>query len=147
MSYWNSNGKYQNEYERLYDDIVPASGSCETREGEMLRASSRLYYRYYNDGDMVLELMPEYMKDCSALNATAFLYHQVETRERIKELLKSKDENEYIVKLEEIADIVIQFVSSRNGKYQNGTFNMFDKVHLDNFPVDFEIVEEDDDDY
>ena len=137
MSYWNSNGKHQNEYERLYDALVPASGNCETREGEMLRASSRLYYRYYNDGDMVIELMPEYMKDCSALNAAAFLYHQAETRERIKELLKSKDENEYIAKLEEIADIVIQFVSNRNDKYQNRTFNMFDKVHLDNFPVDF----------
>lgn len=147
MSYWNSNGKHQNEYERLYDALVPASGNCETREGEMLRASSRLYYRYYNDGDMVLELMPEYMQDCSALNAAAFLYHQAETRERIKELLNSKDDNEYMTKLEEIADIVIQFVSNRNDNYQNGTFNMFDKVHLDNFPVDFEVDDDYDEDF
>lgn len=147
MSYWNSNGKYQNEYERLYDALVPASGNCETREGEMLRASSRLYYRYFNDGDMVLELMPEYMQECSALNAAAFLYHQAETRERIKELLNSKDENEYIAKLEEIANVVIQFVSSRNDKYQNGIFNMLDKEHLDNFPVDFEVDEDYDEDY
>ena len=50
QNYWNRSGLYQEQYNKLYDELIPASGKCDTREGEMLRASSRLYYRYFNGG-------------------------------------------------------------------------------------------------
>ena len=39
----------------LFDKLVPASGKAETIGGEMLRAINRLIYRYYNDGDIVIQ--------------------------------------------------------------------------------------------
>ena len=50
-SYWNENGKYQPEYDRLYEKYVPAKGPADTPQGNLLRLMSKLYYRCYNDGD------------------------------------------------------------------------------------------------
>ena len=41
--------------DELADKYVPAMGMAETCGGEILRAFARLYYRYYNDGDMPYE--------------------------------------------------------------------------------------------
>lgn len=35
----------------LFEKLVPASGKCDTLEGETLRAINRILYRYFNDGD------------------------------------------------------------------------------------------------
>lgn len=40
-------------WHNLWDKYVPASGTAETIGGEILRAMSRIIYRFYNDGDMV----------------------------------------------------------------------------------------------
>lgn len=40
-------------WESLWDKYVPALGAAETIGGEILRAMSRIIYRFYNDGDMV----------------------------------------------------------------------------------------------
>ena len=40
-------------YEALYAQYVPACGACETLGGEILRAISKIVYRFYNDGDTV----------------------------------------------------------------------------------------------
>lgn len=143
MNYWNRSGLYQEQYDKLHNELVPSTGKCSTREGEMLRALSRLYYRYFNDGDMVVELMGEYMEGCSALYAFGFLYHQAETRERMKELLKCYDDNSYQSKLEDIANIVIKFIIDKNGNYSPSSNDMFDECFINDLPVDFE----DDEDY
>lgn len=40
-------------WENLWNEYVPMSGTAETVGGEILRAMSRIIYRFYNDGDMV----------------------------------------------------------------------------------------------
>ena len=40
-------------WENLWDKYVPVSGTANTIGGEILRAMSRIIYRFYNDGDMV----------------------------------------------------------------------------------------------
>lgn len=50
MAYWNHSGRYQKEYEELSGKLVPAAGMCETVEGELLRAISKIYYDYFNNG-------------------------------------------------------------------------------------------------
>ena len=45
----------QNE-ERIngfFEELVPVKGKCESLAGEIIRATARIGYRYYNDGDMV----------------------------------------------------------------------------------------------
>lgn len=39
--------------EKLFDKYVPADGKAATVGGEIVRAMSRLLYRFFNDGDMV----------------------------------------------------------------------------------------------
>lgn len=36
----------------LFEKYVPMSGKCDTVGGEMVRAISRIIYRWYNDGDI-----------------------------------------------------------------------------------------------
>lgn len=50
-SYWNENGKYQAEYNELYEALVPAMGQAKNLFGEVIRAASRLGYDYYNNGN------------------------------------------------------------------------------------------------
>ena len=40
-----------NFYEELFDKYVPACGKAKTVGGEIVRAVSRIHYRFYNDGD------------------------------------------------------------------------------------------------
>lgn len=50
-SYWDNNGAYNEEYSRLYDELVPASGDTKMVHGELIRAISRLGYEYNNNGN------------------------------------------------------------------------------------------------
>jgi hypothetical protein len=50
-SYWSNNGKYQQEYDRLFKKYVPSSGATDSEQGHILRVVSRIAYRFYNDGD------------------------------------------------------------------------------------------------
>lgn len=49
-SFWNNSSVLSEDYNRLQEKLVPTSGKCDTLEGELLRASSRIYYDYYNNG-------------------------------------------------------------------------------------------------
>ena len=48
--YWNNAGKYQADYARLCDELIPAMDACDTVAGEMLRSATRLAYDLYNNG-------------------------------------------------------------------------------------------------
>ena len=41
------------KFSRLFDQLVPESGKCETVAGEMIRAFNRIGYRFFNDGDLL----------------------------------------------------------------------------------------------
>lgn len=60
-SYWNGNGAYQTEYDKLYSQLVPSIGSSPTLHGELIRCCSRLFYDYCNNGNCnVIEFTTEY---------------------------------------------------------------------------------------
>lgn len=42
-----------NKLNELHDELVPEAGKADTVAGEMVRAISRIGYRFYNDGDQV----------------------------------------------------------------------------------------------
>lgn len=48
-SYWNDKGTHQAEADRL-QKLMPSSGNCETVAGELIRAATRLYYDFNNNG-------------------------------------------------------------------------------------------------
>ena len=38
---------------RLFEELVPASGKADSLAGELVRATSRIGYRFFNDGDQL----------------------------------------------------------------------------------------------
>jgi len=64
-SYWNNNGAYQEEYDTFYKELVPSRGEADTIHGEMIRAVSRLFYDYCNNGNCnVREFEQESCDEC-----------------------------------------------------------------------------------
>ena len=49
-SYWDNEGKYQEQYTKAWEKLIPASGEAEDGLPEALRAISRIGYDYYNNG-------------------------------------------------------------------------------------------------
>lgn len=45
--------KNENRINKLFKELVPETGKADSLAGELVRAMSRIAYRFYNDGDMV----------------------------------------------------------------------------------------------
>lgn len=45
--------KAENKINILFKELVPSVGKSDTIAGEIIRATSRIYYRNYNDGDHI----------------------------------------------------------------------------------------------
>jgi hypothetical protein len=66
ISFWDSNHPRQDEYQRLYNDLVPSSGEASTVQGELIRAISRLFYDYCNNGNgNVVDRAEETCSECN----------------------------------------------------------------------------------
>jgi hypothetical protein len=59
-SYYNHDAIYQKEYDAAFAVLVPVYGSAADDHGELLRLFSRMYSRYYNDGDMPTAFWEEF---------------------------------------------------------------------------------------
>ena len=70
------------KWNSLFDEYVPAEGKADTVGGEILRAMSRIVYRYYNDGDTVDEYCGSAYNHCKGadiyLSDTIPGYHSLE---------------------------------------------------------------------
>jgi len=49
-TYWDNEGKYQEQYDRAWKQLIPLHGEAEDGLPEALRAISRIGYDYYNNG-------------------------------------------------------------------------------------------------
>lgn len=49
-NYFDSTSIHQAAFDRLYGELVPSYGEAETVKGETLRAASRVYYDWFNNG-------------------------------------------------------------------------------------------------
>lgn len=45
--------KNEERINKLFEELVPGSGKADSLAGELIRAMSRIAYRFYNDGDQV----------------------------------------------------------------------------------------------
>ena len=68
QAYWDNNGKYQEQYDAAWKQLIPMSGEAKDGWPEALRAISRIGYDYYNNGFCNLwrewEDIDEYGEDC-----------------------------------------------------------------------------------
>ena len=50
QSYWDNEGKYQEQYDAAWKALIPVSGEAKDGWPEALRSISRIGYDYYNNG-------------------------------------------------------------------------------------------------
>ena len=81
-SYWGQDGAYQNLYDSLWEQLVPASGYATTIHGEMLRSISRLFYDFCNNGNCnVLDLKMDTCHNCDGCGYQEVFYSEDEDAE------------------------------------------------------------------
>jgi hypothetical protein len=104
----------------LFAKLVPASGKCDTVEGEMLRAINRMIYRYYNDGDFWFEgygcetagPAEAYLREESPLPLFAEL-----------DASQTDDEETYTTQLNIMLEKILDYVESRK-EYTSNSIDM-----------------------
>lgn len=145
--YWNSNGKHQLEYQELYSTLVPAEGNAGTVEGEMIRAATRLYYDYYNNGMLNnTSGACQFLMEC---NTNQFL----NIGDELLEVYQESNTGCYTdvslsTQLETILDTVVEYIVSLNGEYTESDVDMFNFQDPDYDDYnDYDGDEDDEDEY
>ena len=115
----------------LFSELVPDSGKAESKAGEIIRATSRIGYRWFNDGDMVNR---GYGKEtCNA--AARFLMNNC--NHSIEQVLSLMGRDGYISDedysdlLEELCEEVILFVDENPSLREVETEDMYDWFNED----------------
>lgn len=110
--YWNDNGKYQNELERL-NKLTPSWGKTTNPYLDLFLVSSGLYYDVYNNGgcnirdcyvDDIEKCIKPFADDIKGINFNCTL----------NTIVKNLNNEE---KLEKFMDDVIEFVSDKDLSY------------------------------
>ena len=111
-TYWNCQGRLQKEYDELWARLVPARGPAATKAGEALRAMSKLYYRWYNDGDRVTPTMSKWDVDGSVARAFSYLYQfrgqGLNAKNLMEAVVEAVTEDDYELALEKAVDAVVE---------------------------------------
>ena len=123
-TYWNKSGKYQAE-QAVCEALVPLMGKCDTLEGELVRASSKIYWDLYNNGFgnnwsgayNFLEQYADMLGISEALEAIAY-YRCGRIANYGKAALYEA--------VEVIADKVTEYVIAQNGVFQPNDVDMLD---------------------
>ena len=133
----------EKKMDELFDELVPESGKADTVAGEIVRAYSRIAYRYYNDGDM---LGLGYGKEtCNA--AGRYLAEKVTAAEGLLEYMwGGEQDKEYEDDLLRVGEAVLaQLKKHPEFKTEKNEEDMWDYYDKDE-DVDYEDDEDDEED-
>lgn len=136
MIYWNNTGKYQAEYDKAWSELVPSSGSSEYVEGENLRAATRIYYDYFNNGfGNNLTGAYNWLKNHEFINQSmAYVlgeYANCQVAPRYDNQFTDKDP--IVIALELVIDSVIEDIISKNGNFTKHDDDMFNYSEKDDY--------------
>lgn len=121
--YWNGKGVHQADYDRLFNELVPSSGASETREGELLRAVSKIGYDCTNNGfgnnwSGALRFLELYLPDFNDEWYQALAPYACG--------IVHDNPDEALPVCEAMTDAVVSHVVSVDGKYSPNPCDMFD---------------------
>lgn len=132
----------ESKFEKLFKELVPREGKCDSLAGELVRAASRLEYRFYNDGDMVNH---SYGKEtCNP--AARFLLEKGSTciKGLVQGLWEVTDENAYEAILKSLTREIASYIEQRPDLRNMPTEDMFDYRHPDE-DIDYSWMEDESD--
>ena len=137
----------QDKISALFEELVPASGKAESKAGEIIRAYSRIGYRFYNDGDMIGKGYGKHT--CNA--AARFLIEQgLDPMEKlVLKMWETYDEDKYEDYLNELAEVVLDYIIVHPELRTQPTEDMFDHSEAedeDDYDDEWEEEEEYDED-
>lgn len=126
----------------LFDELVPFDGAADTVAGEIVRAASRIGYRYYNDGD---QIGIGYGKEtCNSAARYLLRNSSKEIREAVLSIWGIASEKIYEQQLEELVNIVVEYIEQHPELKEQRNYNdMLDY----SVPEDFDDEDEEDYDY
>lgn len=130
---------------QLFDELVPTNGEADTVAGEIVRAYSRIAYRYYNDGDM---LGLRYGKEtCNA--AGRYLAEKVPAAEELIEYMwGGEQDKEYENDLLRVGEAVLaQLKKHPEFKTEKNEEDMWDYYDKDEDVVDEDDEEDEEDEW
>lgn len=143
MKYWNQKGQYQNEYEKLWESLVPISGHSDTLGGEVLRAATRIYHDGFNNGFCnnttgAWNYLMEYLVSGTSLDEAR--RKLVQSLNNIHECMNVcyEDAEYYGVELDNIMDCAIEFnLNNEESKNrEHSVKDMFDYQEKTVYPED-----------
>lgn len=114
----------ENKLNKLFEELVPRSGKADSLAGELVRATSRIGYRFFNDGD---KLGVSYGKEtCNP--AGRFLISKLpeEIGNLVKALWGMPSDEGYESVLDILVDRVADYIESSPGLRDLPTEDMWD---------------------
>lgn len=134
------NEQIQKAINNLFDELVPIEGKADSKAGEIVRAVSRIGYRFYNDGDQIG--IGYGKKTCNA--AARFLSKNgtEDVVNAIENLWECYSENKYEEYFEELCVAVLVQLTAYPELRKEETEDMFDCFDIDEDREDEEDCEE-----
>jgi hypothetical protein len=137
-----TNGAYDKKFDALFTKLVPDSGPAKTAEGELIRATAKVGYRWSNDGDKFYE---GYGCQTAGSSATYLLKSGVPgIKELIRKIEGSPGDSEYSKFVDALVKVVVEYVVSKGGKY---TKNLKDNLDTPSEWVEDADEDEDENDW
>ena len=113
---------------QLFDELVPMKGKADTVAGEIVRAYSRIAYRYYNDGDYffrgygkeTVKPSVDWLKDHSPIGKNLRPIFAAAQRNALKQNHDDEysDRDGYLRGIIDAAKAVCDYVEGRKGEYE-----------------------------
>lgn len=138
-TYWHGKGKYP-QHQALSDALMPFMGKAATLEGELIRASSKIYWDLYNNGNgNNVSGAWNYLNNWN--NTTAMRKDVSNALAAVSDyrcggvVVSGRDLALYEA-VETLVDAVIEFVLANAGDYTPNTEDMLDLSEDDYYPED-----------
>ena len=108
-------------FEKLFKKLVPSQGKCKTVEGELIRATAKVGYRWYNDGDKFFEGY-----GCETCGPAATYLFKSSVPDIKKLITAARSAKDYSSAFTKIIKAVEAYVLSKNGEYTKNTIDSLD---------------------
>ena len=129
------------ELSALFDELVPSFGKAESKAGEIVRATNRIIYRWFNDGD---KIGLDYGKEtCNAPARFLMMEGGMIISDVVSRLWGLYDDEEYEMYLDDLGDAVIEFLKEHPELRNEHTEDMYNYREPEDLEWDDDEDEED----